>query len=81
SVLEQRLRRELDALGNQPPTGPETPPKMPDGTIKVDVSDMYDWYKLGQHISDLNSIDKSTLGKGPPSTVFAFGSEDLENKY
>jgi pyrimidine deaminase RibD-like protein len=54
---------------------------MPDGTIKVDVSDMYDWYKLGQHISDLKSIDKSTLGKGPPSTVFAFGSEELENKY
>ena len=81
SVLEQRLRRELDALGNQKPTGPETPPEMPDGTIKVDVSDMYDWYKLGQHISDLSSIDKSTLGKGPPSTVFAFGSEELENKY
>jgi pyrimidine deaminase RibD-like protein len=81
TVLEQRLRQQLDALGNQAPTGPETPPKMPDGTIKVDVSDMYDWYKLGQHISDLKSIDKSTLGKGPPSTVFAFGSEELENKY
>jgi pyrimidine deaminase RibD-like protein len=81
TVLEQRLRSELDALGNQAPTGPETPPEMPDGTIKVDVSDMYDWYKLGQHISDLKSIDKSTLGKGPPSTVFAFGSEELENKY
>jgi predicted nucleotidyltransferase len=63
------------------PRGPETPPKMPDGTIKVDVSDMYDWYKLGQKISDLSSIDKSTLGKGPPSTVFSFGSEDLENMY
>jgi hypothetical protein len=54
---------------------------MPDGTIKVDVSDMYDWYKLGQKISDLKSIDKSDLGVGPPSTVFAFGSEDLENMY
>jgi hypothetical protein len=63
------------------PPGPESPPKMPAGTIKVDVSDMYDWYKLGQNISDLKSIDKSTLGKGPPSTVFAFGSEDLENMY
>ena len=81
TVLEQRLRSELDALGNQAPTGPESPPKMPDGTIKVDVSDMYDWYKLGQHISDLKSIDKRTLGTGPPSTVFAFGSEELENKY
>ena len=81
TVLEQRLRQELDAMGNQAPTGPESPPEMPSGTIKVDVSDMYDWYKLGQHISDLKSIDKSTLGKGPPNTVFAFGSEELENKY
>jgi GNAT superfamily N-acetyltransferase len=66
---------------NQAPTGPETPPKMPAGTIKVDVSDMYDWYKLGQKVSDLSSIKKGELGKGPPSTVFAFGSEDLENMY
>ena len=81
TVLERRLRQDLDALGNQAPTGPETPPKMPAGTIKVDVSDMYDWYKLGQHISNLKGIDKSTLGTGPPHTVFAFGSEELENKY
>jgi hypothetical protein len=63
------------------PLGPETPPEMPSGTIKVDVSDMYDWYKLGQKISDLNSIKPGELGAGPPSTVFAFGSEDLENQY
>ena len=63
------------------PLGPETPPEMPDGTIKVDVSDMYDWYKLGQKISDLKSIKPGELGAGPPSTVFAFGSEDLENMY
>ena len=63
------------------PLGPETPPEMPDGTIKVDVSDMYDWYKLGQKISDLDSIKPGELGAGPPSTVFAFGSEDLENMY
>lgn len=63
------------------PLGPETPPEMPAGTIKVDVSDMYDWYKLGQKISDLGSIKPGELGSGPPSTVFAFGSEDLENMY
>jgi putative chitinase len=63
------------------PLGPETPPEMPAGTIKVDVSDMYDWYKLGQKISDLDSIQPNELGAGPPSTVFAFGSEDLENMY
>jgi hypothetical protein len=63
------------------PLGPETPPKMPAGTIKVDVSDMYDWYKLGQKVSDLDSIKPGELGAGPPSTVFAFGSEELENQY
>jgi putative chitinase len=42
---------------------------------------MYDWYKLGQKISDLDSIQPGELGSGPPSTVFAFGSEDLENMY
>lgn len=63
------------------PLGPETPPEMPAGTIKVDVSDTYDWYKLGQKISDLDSIKPSDLGGGPPSTVFAFGSEELENQY
>ena len=79
--LNESLAVEDDQYGNQDPTGPEFPPKMPDGTIKVDVSDIYDWYKIGQKISDLKSIDKKTLGKGPPSTVIAFGSEDLENKY
>ena len=77
-LSEGRTQEDYDPSN---PPGPETPPKMPAGTIKVDVSDMYDWYKLGQNISDLKSIDKSTLGKGPPSTVFAFGSEDLENMY
>jgi hypothetical protein len=70
-----------DQYGNFDPPGPETPPQMPDGTIKVDVSDMYDWYKIGQKISNLKSINKSTIGKGPPSTVLAFGSEELENMY
>jgi hypothetical protein len=70
-----------DKYGNFDPPGPETPPQMPAGTIKVDVSDMYDWYKIGQKISNLKSIDKSTIGKGPPSTVLAFGSEELENMY
>jgi hypothetical protein len=77
-LSEGRTQEDYDPSN---PPGPESPPKMPAGTIKVDVSDMYDWYKLGQNISDLKSIDKSTLGKGPPSTVFAFGSEDLENMY
>ena len=53
----------------------------PKGTVKVDVSDVYDWYKLGQHVSDLKRLGKHDFGKGPPQTVMAFGSEPLEHEY
>ena len=66
---------------NGPPPGPETKPTMPAGTVKVDVSDVYDWYKLGQHISNLKGLGKHDFGKGPPSTIMAFGSEEEEHKY
>ena len=66
---------------NGPPPGPETKPTMPKGTIRVDVSDMYDWYKLGKNISNLKGADKSQFGKGPPSTIISFGDEDTEHKY
>ena len=63
------------------PPGPEFDPQMPIGTVKVDVSDVYDWYKLGQHISDLEGLDKHDFGQGPPQTILAFGSEEEEEKY
>ena len=66
---------------NGPPPGPEFKPTMPAGTVKVDVSDVYDWYKLGQHISNLDGLGKHDFGSGPPSTIMAFGSEDEEHKY
>ena len=66
---------------NGPPPGPEFKPTMPAGTVKVDVSDVYDWYKLGQHISNLKGLGKHDFGKGPPSTIMAFGDEDIEHKY
>lgn len=66
---------------NGPPPGPETPPTMPAGTVRVDVSDVYDWYKLGQHISNLQGLGHHDFGKGPPSTILAFGSEPEEHKY
>lgn len=53
----------------------------PKGTVKIDVSDVYDWYKLGQHISNLKGLGKHDFGKGPPQTVMAFGSEPLEHEY
>ena len=65
---------------NDPP-GPESPPTMPQGTVRVDVSDMYDWYKLGQHISNMKGLGRHDFGKGPPSTIFSFGDEDLEHQY
>jgi hypothetical protein len=66
---------------NGPPPGPEFPPTMPSGTVRVDVSDVYDWYKLGQHISNMKGLGKHDFGKGPPSTILSFGDEDLEHQY
>jgi hypothetical protein len=54
---------------------------MPAGTVRVDVSDVYDWYKLGTNISNLDRAKASEFGKGPPSTIMAFGSEEEEHKY
>jgi hypothetical protein len=70
-----------DRLGNQRPTGPETKPTMPAGTLRVDVSDVYDWYKLGQHISDLEGLGQHDFGQGPPSSIISFGDEDTEHKF
>lgn len=52
----------------------------PQGTTKVAVSDVYDWYKLGQVISDLDDADPADFGQGAPETVIAFGSEEEEHK-
>ncbi len=65
---------------NEPP-GPEFKPTMPAGTVRVDVSDMYDWYKLGQHISNMKGLGRHDFGAGPPSTIFSFGDEETEHKY
>jgi predicted GNAT family acetyltransferase len=70
-----------DRHPNDRPYGPETKPTMPKGTVRVDVSDVYDWYKLGMHISDLDGLGKHDFGKGPPSTIFSFGDEETEHKY
>lgn len=70
-----------DQHPNERPRGPEWKPTMPAGTVRVDVSDVYDWYKLGQHISDLEGLGHHDFGKGPPSTIIAFGSEKEEHKY
>jgi len=70
-----------DQHPNDIPRGPEFKPTMPAGTVRVDVSDVYDWYKLGKNISNLGNAKASDFGKGPPSTIMAFGSEPEEHKY
>lgn len=76
-----KFKTDEDYDPNGPPPGPESKPTMPAGTVRVDVSDVYDWYKLGQHISNLDGLGKHDFGKGPPSTIFSFGSEEEEHKY
>lgn len=77
--IESAMDEDYDPNG--PPPGPEFKPTMPKGTIRVDVSDVYDWYKLGQHISNMKGLGKHDFGKGPPSTILSFGDEDLEHQY
>jgi hypothetical protein len=59
---------------------PGQPIPFPAGTTLVDVSDVYDWYKLGMAVSDLDDADPRVFNKGVPHTVFAFGSEEEEHK-
>jgi hypothetical protein len=86
-IAERVINKEKNRIGgedydpNEPPPGPEFKPTMPKGTVKVDVSDVYDWYKLGQHISNLKGLGKHDFGKGPPSTIISFGSEEEEHEY
>ncbi len=83
-IYERSLKHRVadeDYHPNETPPGPEFKPTMPAGTVKVDVSDVYDWYKLGQHISNLKGLGKHDFGSGPPSTIMAFGDEDTEHKY
>jgi hypothetical protein len=77
--IEEYATEDYDPNG--PPPGPEFKPTMPKGTVRVDVSDVYDWYKLGQHISNMKGLGKHDFGKGPPSTILSFGDEDLEHQY
>lgn len=52
----------------------------PAGTTMVDVSDVYDWYKLGMAISDLDDFTAADFHQGPPHTIIAFNSEEEEAK-
>ena len=56
------------------------PISFPAGTSLVDVSDIYDWYKLGMVMSNLKDADPRSFNQGVPHTVIAMGSEEEEAK-
>jgi hypothetical protein len=59
---------------------PSNPIPFPPGTTLVNVSDVYDWYKLGMAVPSLDKADPRIFNKGVPHTVFAFGSEEEEHR-
>jgi hypothetical protein len=59
---------------------PSSPIPFPPGTTLVNVSDVYDWYKLGMAVPALDRADPRIFNKGVPHTVFAFGSEEEEHR-
>jgi hypothetical protein len=76
----KNYKADEDYSPDEPP-GPEFKPTMPAGTLRVDVSDVYDWYKLGQHISNMKGLGRHDFGAGPPSAIISFGDEDTEHKF
>ena len=50
---------------------PSNPIPFPPGTTLVNVSDVYDWYKLGMAVPALGKADPRIFNKGVPHTVFA----------
>lgn len=64
----------------EPKQEPGTPLSFPAGTSLVDVSDVYDWYKLGMVMSNLKDADPRTFNQGVPHTIIAMNSEEEEAK-
>jgi hypothetical protein len=82
SIKQQlaRFKADEDYSPDAPP-GPENPPTMPAGTVRIGVSDVYDWYKLGQHISNMKGLGRHDFGQGPPDSIISFGDEETEHKF
>ena len=57
---------------------PGNPIDWPEGTVHVKVSDVYDWYKLGQKLSNLKTAKPSEFGTGVPETILVFNNERQE---
>ena len=67
--------KEVDT-GQNPQPG--DPIDWPEGTVHVKVSDVYDWYKIGQKISNLDRARSQEFGKGVPETILVFSNEPQE---
>lgn len=59
---------------------PGRPIDWPEGTVHVKVSDVYDWYKIGQKISDLEHARPTEFGRGVPETILVFSNEPQEEE-
>lgn len=79
-VSEEGDTRQVEDADDFNQQDPGQPIPFPKGTTSIAVSDPYDWYKLGMVISDLDDANPEIFGKGAPSTVIAFGSEEEEHK-
>jgi hypothetical protein len=66
---------EVDTAQNPQPGDPID---WPEGTVHVKVSDVYDWYKLGQKLSNLDTAKKGEFGSGVPETILVFNNEPQE---
>ncbi len=81
--LDDKTKNFSESLGDRGeiPSGPQQQLiPFPKGTTMIDVSDVYDWYKLGMVISDLDDANPAAFGKGAPSTAIVFSSEEEEHK-
>lgn len=78
--FKKGIEEPWDRDGYEPP-GPEFEPEWPEGTTKIDVADLTDWYQLGMDISDLDDADPKNYSKGPPQTVVVFPSDEMEQPF
>ena len=72
--------RAVEFTNIEPKVDPGEPIPFPAGTTLVDVTDVYDWYKLGMAISNLKKADPRSFHQGVPHTIIAMGSEEEEHK-
>jgi len=71
---------ELEEVDSGQNPQPGDPIDWPEGTVHVKVSDVYDWYKLGQKLSNLKTARPEEFGTGVPETILVFNNEPQEEE-